>query len=156
MYIREAHQFKTLFLPKTGNAGEETVMRELLSVPIRNFDNYAGFPFNVSIRGFLILLNTLRILMLFSLSFTVLCISSFLPNVRTAYLVDTAVLILPALFAVLGIGFFKWISPLIPVSAAELLLGMGAGKDWYIILFIIWLVIGHAALFGYSRIWQRN
>ena len=156
VYLREAHQFKELFLPKTGSAGEETVMREFLSAPIKNLDNYADFPFNVSIRGFLILLNTLRILMLFSLSFAVLCISSCLPNVRTAYLVNTAILLLPALFTVLGIGFFKWLSPLIPVSVAELMLGIGSGKGWYIVPFIIWLIIGYAALIDYNRIWQRN
>jgi len=153
VYLREAHQFKELFLPKTRSAGEETVMREFLSAPIKNLDNYADFPFNISIRGFLILLNTMRLLMLFSLSFAVLYISSFLPNVRMAYLVNTAVLILPALFTVLGIGFFRWISPLIPVSAAELLLGMGAGKGWYIIPFIIWLVIGQGVLASYCKKW---
>ena len=156
VYLREAHQFKELFLPKTGNAGEETVMKEFLTAPIRNLDNYAEFPFNVSIRGFLILLNTLRILMLFSLSFAVLCLSSYLPNVRTAYLVNTAVLILPALFAVLGIGFFQWISPLIPVSAAELLLQMGAGKKALVIPFIIFGNVGNAALVLYFRKWLRS
>ena len=106
VYIREAHQFKTLFLPKTGNAGEETVMREFLSAPIRNLDNYVEFPINVTIRDFLIFLNTIRILMLFSLSFAVLCLSSFLPNVRTAYFVNTVVLLLPALFVIYNSVYF--------------------------------------------------
>ena len=153
VYLREAHQFKEFFLPKTGSAGENTVMKEFLSAPIKNFDDYADFPFSVTIQGFLTLLNTIRILMLFSLSFAVLCLSSYLPNVRTAYLVNTAVLILPALFTVLGIGFFKWISPLIPVSAAELLLGMGAGKGWYIVPLVIWLIVGQGMIVAYMRKW---
>ena len=153
VYLREAHQFKELFLPKTGSAGEKTVMKEFLSAPIKNFDNYAEFPFNVTIRGFLILLNTIRILMMFSLSFAVLFVSSYLPNVRTAYLVNTAVLLLPALFVVLGIGFFKWTSPLIPVSAAELLFGMGAGKIWYIVPLVIWLIVGQGMIVRYMRKW---
>ena len=153
VYLREAHQFTELFLPKTGSAGEETVMREFLSAPIKNLDNYADFPFNVSIRGFLILLNTMRLLMLFSLSFAVLYISSFLPNVRMAYLVNTAVLILPALFTVLGIGFFKWISPLIPVSAAELLLLLGEGKTAAVIPWLVLTAAGLGSLILHKRKW---
>ena len=146
VYLREVQQFRTLFLPKSGDAGTETVMREFLSAPVKSFDNYAEFPFNVSIRGFLVLLNSVRLLMLFSLAFAVLYLSSYLPNVRTAYLVCTAVLILPALFAVLGIGFFRFLSPLIPVSAAELFLGIGAGKAWQMLPFAVWLVLGHGVL----------
>ena len=146
VYLREAQQFRTLFLPKSGDAGTETVMKEFLSAPVKSFDNYAEFPFNVSIRGFLVLLNSVRLLMLFSLAFAVLYLSSYLPNVRTAYLVCTAVLILPALFAVLGIGFFRFLSPLIPVSAAELFLGIGAGKAWQMLPFAVWLVLGQGVL----------
>ena len=156
VYLREAHQFKELFLPKTRSAGEETVMREFLSAPIKNLDNYADFPFNISIRGFLILLNTMRLLMLFSLSFAVLYISSFLPNVRMSYLVNAAVLILPALFTVLGVNFFRWISPLIPVSAAELLLRMGAGKKAPVSPFIMFGIAGNGALVLYFRRWMKS
>ncbi len=129
---------------------------QMAEAPIRNFEAFSDFPLNLSIRGYLILLYGLRLLMLFMTAYAVLFLSSFLPNVRTAYLAVTAVLILPALFAVLGIGFFVFISPLIPVSSAELLLSMGAGK-WYCALpFIAWLLLGHGALLLYRRRWVRT
>ncbi len=55
-------------------------------------------------------------------------------------------ILLPALFTVLGASFFQWITPLIPVSAAELLLGLGQGKWWCVFAFAAWIAAGHAAL----------
>ena len=126
VYLRELWQYRTRF-------GEGT-----FSAAVRNYEAFADFPLNLTIGGYLALLYGLRLLGLFMTAFLTLYLSSYLPNVRMAYLSCTAVLILPALFTVLGIGFFRWISPLVPVSAAELLLQMGAGKKGALIpLFLL-------------------
>lgn len=88
----------------------------------------------------------MRLAMLIPVGWAVLCISYFAPNVRMSCLLGTAVLVLPALFTVLGASFFQWITPLIPVSAAELLLGLGQGKWWCVFAFAAWIAAGHAAL----------
>ena len=127
-----------------------------MSAAVRNYESFPDFPLNLTIGGYLTLLYGLRLQGLFMVSFLTLYLSSYLPNVRMAYLSCTAVLILPALFTVLGIGFFRWISPLVPVSAAELLLQMGAGKKAPVILFILLEIAGNGALVLLWRRWTRS
>ncbi|MBQ6551746.1 MAG: hypothetical protein IJL78_10095 [Lachnospiraceae bacterium] len=120
--------------------------KEILDAPVRNLSCYAEFPFNVSIRGFFAILYGTRLAMLIPVGYAVLCLSYDVPNVRMSYLLGTAVLVIPALFVVLGLSAFQWVSPLIPVSSAELFLGLGQGRWWCIFPFIVWLSVGHAAL----------
>ena len=127
-----------------------------LSAGIRNLDAFASFPLNVTIRGYFVLLYGTRFLMLIMVSFASLYLSSCLPNVRTAYLVEAAVLILPALFTVLGAEALKWISPLIPCSAAELYLAMGEGKWWCMIPLIVWMIVGQGLLVLYGKKWVKG
>ena len=119
---------------------------DILDAPVRNLPLFSAFPFNVTIRGYFVILYGLRLAMLVPVGWCTLCLSYFAPNVRISYLVGTAVLVLPALFTVLGISLFQWISPLIPVSSAELLLGLGQGKWWCVFPFAVWIAAGHAAL----------
>ena len=144
VYLREMLQFISRY-------GSGMLPASLKSIP-----DFAAFPLNLTVRGYLVLLEGTRLLMLFSVAFSSLLISSYLPNVRVSYLAGTAVLVLPALFTVLGIGVFRFVSPLIPVSAAELYLKAGSGQRLCFLPFVIWLLIGHAALMVWLRKWNRN
>ncbi len=119
---------------------------DILDAPVRNLPLFSEFPFNVTIRGYLMILYGMRLAMLIPVGWAVLCISYFTPNVWMSYLFGTAVLVLPALFTVLGVNIFQWVTPLIPVSAAELLLGLGQEKWWCVFAFLAWIAVGHAAL----------
>ena len=134
VWIRELRQYISMY------------GTEILAAPVRNLLLFSEFPFNVTIRGYLMILYGMRLAMLIPVGWAVLCISYFAPNVRMSCLLGTAVLVLPALFTVLGASFFQWITPLIPVSAAELLLGLGQGKWWCVFAFAAWITAGHAAL----------
>lgn len=119
---------------------------DILDAPVRNLPLFSEFPFNVSIRGYFMILYGMRLAMLIPVGWAVLCLSYFASNIRMSYLFGTAVLVLPALFTVLGVSFFQWFTPLIPVSAAELLLGLGQGKWWCVFAFVAWIAVGHVAL----------
>ena len=119
---------------------------DILDAPVRNLPLFSEFPFNVSIRGYFMILYGMRLAMLIPVGWAVLCLSYFASNIRMSYLFGTAVLVLPALFTVLGVSFFQWFTPLIPGSAAELLLGLGQGKWWCVFAFVAWIAVGHVAL----------
>ena len=134
VWLRELFQYISLY------------GKEILDAPVRNLSCYAEFPFNVSIRGFIAILYGTRLSMLIPVGYVVLCLSYYVPNVRMSYLLGTAVLVIPALFVVLELTAFKWVSPVIPVSSAELFLGLGQGKWWCVFSFIARLVMGHVML----------
>ena len=68
-------------------------------------------------------------------------------------MISAGILGVPALLTELGIDALKWVSPLVPVSSAELLWGLGSGILAYALPWALWLVCGVVALWLGRRRW---
>ena len=141
VYAREVQALFTWFQPRT------------LAAPVQNIDALAGFPIVLTVSQYLILLYAIRLAMLLCVGFAVLLISHHAPGVQAAYLISTGILGVPALLTVLGVDVLKWVSPLVPVSSAELLWGLGSGSLVCALPWILWLACGLAALWLCRRRW---
>lgn len=141
VYAREVQALFTWFQPRT------------LAAPVQNIDALAAFPVVLTVTQYLALLYAIRLVMLLCVGFVVLLISHHCPSVRTAYLISAGILGVPALLTVLGIDILKWVSPLVPVSSAELLWGLGSGDLIFMLPWMAWLVCGAAALWLCRRRW---
>ena len=144
VYAREVLALFTWFRPRT------------LAAPVQNIDALAGFPVVLTVAQYLILLYAIRLVMLLCVGFAALLISCLSPNVQTAYLISAGILGVPALLTVLGVDVLKWVSPLVPVSSAELLWALGSGSPVYALPWILWLVCGVAALWLCRRRWVKG
>ncbi len=127
-----------------------------LAAPVRNLDALANFPLNVTCLQYLVLLYGLRLLMLICVAEAAMCVGYLCPTVRTAYVAGAAVLGLPALLTALGAEPLQWVSPLIPVSSAELLWGLGSGKMTYVLPWLAWLAVSSAGVYLVSRRWVKG
>ena len=127
-----------------------------LAAPVQNIDALADFPVVLTLTQYLILLYAIRLVMLLCVGFVGLLISCHSPNVQTAYLISAAVLGVPALLTVLGIDILKWVSPLIPVSSAELMWGLGSGSLIFALPWLLWLGCGITSLLLCRRRWVRG
>lgn len=119
---------------------------ESLEATVQNIDALANFPIVLTLKQYLVLLYAIRLVMLLCVGFAVLLISCHSPNVQAAYLISAAILGVPALLTVLGVDILKWVSPLVPVSSAELLWGLGSGSMICVLPWILWLGCGITAL----------
>ena len=141
VYLRELRTFLDWRQPQT------------LAAPVQNIDALAGFPIVLTLAQYLVLLYAIRLVMLLCVGFAVLLISRQSPGVQVAYLASAGVLGVPALLTVLGIDVLKWVSPLVPVSSAELLWGLGSGSLIYALPWVLWLACGVATLWLCQRRW---
>ena len=144
VYMRELHTFLAWRQPQT------------LAAPVQNIDALAGFPIVLTLKQYLMLLYAIRFVMLLGVGFAVLLLSHHSPGVQTAYLISAGSLGIPALLTVLGIDGLKWVSPLVPVSSAELMWGLGSGSPIYALPWLVWLACGLAALWLCHRKWVRG
>lgn len=132
----------------------EYPMLTAMAVPIGNFDSLAQFPLNLTMGQYVALLYAVRLLMLILTAETSLALGAFCSNVRTAYLLCAAVLGIPGLLSALGAEMFKWVSPVVPVSSAELLWGMGGGSCIiYLLPWLAWLSVAAAAMLVMRKKW---
>ena len=144
VYVREVQALFTWFQPQT------------LAAPVQNIDALAAFPVVLTVFQYLALLYAIRFAMLLCVGFVVLLISHHCPSVRTAYLISAGILGVPALLTVLGVDALKWVSPLVPVSSAELLWGLGRDDLIFMLPWMAWLVCGVAALWLCRRRWVKG
>ena len=144
VYAREVQALFDWFHPQT------------LAAPVQNIDALAGFPFVLTVTQYLTLLYSIRLVMLLCVGFVVLLIGCHCPSVQTAYLISAGILGVPALLIVLGIDILKWISPLVPVSSAELLWGQGSGSLIYALPWVLWMACGVEALWLCRRRWIKG
>lgn len=144
VYLRELQVFRA------------SVDMETFAAPVQSLKSLAIFPLKVTIGQYLSLLYGARLLMLIATSFVVLLISHLSPNIRTAYILSIAILVIPTLLVVLGAEVLKWLSALVPVSAAELLWAMGSGTVLPALGFLVWLAVGIAAMLYYQRLWNQG
>lgn len=126
-----------------------------LSAPVQNLDALAGFPLNVTCGQYLAILYGVRLLMLICVAEAAMCVGALCPTVRTSYVAAAAVLGLPALLTALGAELFKWVSPVVPVSSAELLWGLGSGRLLCVLPWLACLAAASAALYLLRRRWTR-
>lgn len=134
----------------------EYQMATAMAVPVRNFDSLAQFPLNLTMGQYLALLYAVRLLMLILTAEMSLALGALCSNVRTAYLTCAAVLGIPGLLTALGAEMFKWISPVVPVSSAELLWGMGSGSYMYLLPWLAFLSVTAAAALATRKKWVRG
>lgn len=126
---------------------------DTLAASVRNISDLADFPINTKIGGYLVILYALRLTMLIGVGEAVLYGSFACPTVRTSYIVCLALFGIPAILTVLGVEVFKWMSPIIPVSSAELLWGMGDGRLINILPWVVWLAFSSGVLYLVHRKW---
>ena len=143
VYMRELRTFLDWRQPRT------------LAAPVQNIDALAGFPIVLTLTQYLVLLYAIRLAMLLCVGFVVLLISRQAPGVQTAYMTAAGILGVPALLMVLGVDVLKWVSPLIPVSSAELLWGLGSGNFLYLLPWLLWLLAGLVSLWLCHQKWVR-
>lgn len=144
VYLREFWTFFDWRQPQT------------LEAPVQNIDALAGFPVVLTLTQYLVLLYAIRLAMLLCVGFVVLLISHQSPSVQAAYMVSAGILGIPALLTVLGIDILKWVSPLVPVSSAELLWCLGSGNFLYLLPWLVWLLAGLVSLWLCHRKWVKE
>ena len=114
----------------------------VLNAPVQNLDALAAFPWGISLRSYLVILYAVRLFMLMITALMALCLSHWVANLQSAYLLCAGVLSLPAFGVAFGIDALKWISPLVPVSSAQLLWSLGSGNLMYLLPWVIYLTFG--------------
>ena len=132
----------------------EQYQYQTLDAPVQNLDFLRNFPIVMSVKSYMILTYALRFVMLLATAGAAIWISGRAKTMEAAYMINLGVLGVPALLFVLGIEICGWVSPVIPVAVSELLLGLC--KGWAsVIPWILWLVIGAAALWRSRREWIK-
>ena len=143
VYGREWASFRKICSPAT------------LDAAVQNLDMLQRFPVVMTLRTYLIVLYALRLLMLLAAAWAAIWISSRMKTLENAYILNLTVVGFPAFFLVLGIGVCGYISPVIPVASAELMIGLGKGWQ-YLIPWIIWFGLGTAGMCLAWRRWVRT
>lgn len=143
VFMQEFSQFLSVLAPVT------------LDAPVRSIAALARFPLNVTFAQYLVMLYAVRLVMLVCVAFFVLLISSYAANLQTAYLLNLGFLGIPAMLAVLGVNAMEYVSPLVPVSSAELMWRLGGGDFKALIPWAAWLFAGTAALAAAGRKWVK-
>lgn len=127
-----------------------------LDVSVRNIDALAGFPFNVTMGQYILIVYLLRFIMLYMLAMAIMFISRRTSTVELSYILCIVLLGLPALLFSLGIDILRFISPVVAISSAECMWSLSSsGGYWGLLPFAIWLIIGIAAALMNYRRWVR-
>lgn len=143
VYLREFMQFVAI-------NGTET-----FSAPVQNISALSQFPLKISFAGYLAMLYAIRLVMLILTSFIALLISHFCSRINTSYIVNLAVLGAPAILVILGTDVLKYLSPLIPVSSAEIMWSLTGNGLMPIIAWVIMVTFGILALIAAGRKWCK-
>lgn len=143
VYLREFMQFVAI-------NGTET-----FSAPVQNISALSQFPLKISFAGYLAMLYAIRLVMLILTSFIALLISHFCSRINTSYIVNLAVLGAPAILVILGTDVLKYLSPLIPVSSAEIMWSLTGNSLMPIIAWVIMVTFGIFALIAAGRKWCK-
>ncbi len=143
VYVREFMQFVAI-------NGTET-----FSAPVQNISALSQFPLKISFAGYLAMLYAIRLVMLILTSFIALLISHFCSRINTSYIVNLAVLGAPAILVILGTDVLKYLSPLIPVSSAEIMWSLTGNSLMPIITWVIMVTFGILALIAAGRKWCK-
>lgn len=124
-----------------------------LEAAVQNVDALAGFPVTVTFAQYMAILYLLRLLTLIGVGEASMALGMACSSVITAYAASALTLGLPALLAAMGAEAFTWVSPLIPVSSAELLWAMGGGSLVYALPWLAWGAAALAAVWACRRKW---
>lgn len=143
VFLHELKQFLSVMDPVT------------LEAPVRNIAALSQFPLKVTFAQYLIMLYAIRFVMLVSETFVILLISSYAANLQMAYMLNAGFLGIPVMLAVLGMDVLKYVSPLAPISSAELMWRLGSGDLTTVIPWVVWLAVGAAAFVIARRKWIK-
>lgn len=132
----------------------ESVDLRAMYAPVGNVDALACFPLNMTVGQYIGVIYVLHFIMLFMLAMVVMFISERVPTAEASYIVNIALLGLPAILLALGINVLRYISPVIAISATEGLWSLGSTGSYFGLLpCFIWTVIGLTALVLNWRKW---
>lgn len=146
VYMRELLMFLTYEKPIT------------LAAPVQNIESLSAFPLRISLGQYLAILYATRLCMLILTSFVILLISGRCKNVMSAYIVSLGTLGFPALLVIFGAEVVKYVSPIIPISSAEILWSIGnKGNGFYENLtWVAMTIVGIGALAWHSMQWAKS
>ncbi|MCI8401703.1 MAG: hypothetical protein HFI38_06375 [Lachnospiraceae bacterium] len=125
-----------------------------LDAPVGNVDLLADFPWSITFRQYFLLLYGLRLFMLMATAWVTLFFSGLAGGLPSAYALCLSVLSVPGFLLAFGAEALKWISPVVPAASAELLWSMGRGSVIPALPWLIWLLMGTAALWAGGRRWS--
>ena len=144
VYVREFAKFISLY-------GADT-----LGAPVQNISALAAFPLKATFGQYLAILYGARLVMLVMTAFVILAISQCAANVQISYVLGFGILGLPALLTIFGADIMKYLSPLVPISSAEIMWNIGSGSTAYMIPWVLWAVVGILSLVYGCRKWTRG
>lgn len=122
-------------------------LQSALSAPVKNF--LRSFPLSVSLRIYLLMLYALRLLMLTAAAWLSYAIGCRCRTVAKAYLLTSAVLLLPSALTVIGLDACKWVSLIVPAVGTELLLScLPLGIGCPVLLFAAARILGNRSADG--------
>lgn len=124
-----------------------------LMAPVQNIAALTDFPLKINFAQYLALLYAVRLAMLILVAFAILLISKLSPNVQTAYVLSIGIIGLPAFLVLFGADTLKYISPIVPVSSAEIMWRLGNGDHAVLIPWTVMISAGLSALLIYRRKW---
>ena len=118
-----------------------------LYAPLGNSGVLGSFPVNVTAVQYITAVYVLRFVMLYLCAAAVMLVGSAAPNIGMSYLLNFAVLGVPALLYALGFGIFGFVTPAAAISAAtDGFWSLGeSGSFSGFIPCAVWLVLGCAA-----------
>lgn len=143
VFLHEYRQFMDAMRPVT------------LPAPVQNIAALAQFPARVTFAQYLMILYAVRLVMLILLAFVILLISSYSANIQMAYVLNIGILGFPAMLSVLGLDVLNYISPLVPISSAELMWRLGSGQLTAVMPWAVWMVVGIVSLVLARRKWVK-
>lgn len=144
IYMRELSFFLNVMDPTT------------MSACVQNISELTDFPIKISFSGYLILLYAIRLAMLSGVAFMSLSISMYSNDLKISYLLNALLLGVPSFICILGTDAFKYLSPMIPVSSAELLWKIGAADYTALLPWVVWAAISISALLLARRKWVKT
>lgn len=126
-----------------------------LASPVGNFRTMVAFPMpGLSIGKLMSLIYVLRFVMLFLVGMMIQWISERVSTVETSYLLNIAVLGLPAILYALGISFLGYLSPVMAVTSAEAFWNLATlGSVQGFVPVVLWGIVGIAAIVLNARRW---
>ena len=127
-----------------------------LDAPIRNLYTFSKFPVNTTIGGYLALLYTIRYVMLLCVGFIAMLIGDLSDSIRSAFFRSVVLLFLPGILFALGVSAMRYVSPVVPVAASEILRKTGDGDVVHLFPFFILLYFGISAIYLYYCHWVKG
>ncbi len=144
VYVRE-------FINFIDNFGTKT-----LPSAVQNLPALADFPLKITLGQYLTILYALRLVMLAAGSVTILTLSRLSRTMLKSYILNFCAICVSALLTLFGAETLKYISPLVPISSAEVLWNMGGGEIIGCMWWIVWTLLAMTAGILAVKKWMKS